>query len=85
MAHHMNRTMSVMTDYEILDQQFLNSGRLDLATDIWFAYDMNLLNKTYVSKKGFRPKKKVFVSFRYRHFYKKSIGHSILNLLVLVR
>lgn len=58
MAHHMNRTMSVMTDYEILDQQFLNSGRLDLATDIWFAYDMNLLNKTYVSKKGFRTKKK---------------------------
>lgn len=81
MAHHMNRTMSVMTDYEILDQQFLNSGRLDLATDIWFAYDMNLLNKTYVSKKpgititfklpyqkNYQYSNEYMVSFRYRHF-----------------
>lgn len=47
-ASHKNRTVKLLTTYDIRDRKMKHHSRLDLAPTIWIAYDINLLNQTMV-------------------------------------
>lgn len=47
-AIHSNRTVTLDADYDVLDQRFIQKSRLKLAPTIWFAYDLDIINKTEV-------------------------------------
>lgn len=49
MARHVNRTVRIWTNYDVLDQEFKQHSRLELGPDAWISYDLSALNKTLVS------------------------------------
>uniref|UniRef100_A0A1Y1LL77 Vitellogenin domain-containing protein n=1 Tax=Photinus pyralis TaxID=7054 RepID=A0A1Y1LL77_PHOPY len=45
-AIHSNHTVKLWSDYEVLDQQFKQHTKIELAPTVWVLYDLNILNKT---------------------------------------
>lgn len=47
-AIHSNRTVTLDADYDVQYQRFIQKSRLQLAPNIWIAYDLDVINKTEV-------------------------------------
>ncbi|EGI63145.1 Apolipophorin [Acromyrmex echinatior] len=45
-AMHLNKTLQLKTDYEVLSGEFDHNTWLSLAEDAWVSYHVNILNKT---------------------------------------
>lgn len=51
-AMHPNRTIIWTSDYKSLDTQTHQSSKIELAKNVWLAYDFELSNNTKVSEEG---------------------------------
>lgn len=49
-AKHTNRTVRLQTKYDLFEDNFKHSSRLDLSKTVWFSYNLDLYNKTKVIK-----------------------------------
>ncbi|KAG8042041.1 hypothetical protein G9C98_000032 [Cotesia typhae] len=45
-AEHLNRTVTLLTDYRVLPGEFDHNCRIELGKDAWAAYKLNIVNKT---------------------------------------
>lgn len=45
-AIHSNRTVKLITNYDILEQKFKQNSRMELGPTAWIAYELDILNKT---------------------------------------
>jgi hypothetical protein len=48
-AIHTNRTVTLKTDYDLLDHEFKQKSVLHLDPQSWASYDLTIINKTTVS------------------------------------
>lgn len=51
-ATHLNRTVKLWMDYDVLSKQYKQHSRLELSPTIWIEYDLDLRNGTVVIKCG---------------------------------